>query len=299
MMEKKIDITSTAIEKGIDLIKDFLDKLISPAIEETGLLIKDKAASWRFNNQLKALGKAKEKCEQYNISTKVISFKLLFPLLEYAGLEDDEVMQDKWANLLTNMVDSEQNINNHVFPYILSQISRNEFELLEMVYRSKIERKEKFTKELSEFMLTKDSDIQHLELRLEEIKNTVASQQPNSTNRWSYHTDSMNLREGIRKINKREKEIKDSINRAEIIPYSLEEYEFANLIRLGLVKVVPKPYAYMTSHRIQNDPQSEYLEIMDMPIEISIEDEDLIMTELGELFIIACNDKIVKNNKPA
>ena len=34
----------------------------------------------------------------------------------------------EWAILLGNMVDSEQNIENHVFPYILSQISSNEFE---------------------------------------------------------------------------------------------------------------------------------------------------------------------------
>lgn len=41
-MDNKIDISSTAIEKGIDFAKDFLDKLIGPSIEETGLLIKDR-----------------------------------------------------------------------------------------------------------------------------------------------------------------------------------------------------------------------------------------------------------------
>jgi hypothetical protein len=38
MSDKKIDITSTAIEKGLDIAKDFLDKLIIPTVEETGLL---------------------------------------------------------------------------------------------------------------------------------------------------------------------------------------------------------------------------------------------------------------------
>ena len=80
-MGKRFDITSTAVEKGIDLVKDFLDKLISPAVEETGLLIKDKAASWRFKNQLSALAKAKAQCEKHNISTKVISFKVLFKII--------------------------------------------------------------------------------------------------------------------------------------------------------------------------------------------------------------------------
>ena len=62
-----------------------------------------------------------------NIPTKIISLKLLCPLLDYSALEEDEVLQDKWATLLGNMVDSEQNIENHVFPYILSQISKQNF----------------------------------------------------------------------------------------------------------------------------------------------------------------------------
>ena len=53
MSENKINITSTALEKGIDLAKEFLDKLISPAIQETGLLISDQISRFRFNNQLK------------------------------------------------------------------------------------------------------------------------------------------------------------------------------------------------------------------------------------------------------
>lgn len=54
-MQNKIDITSTAIEKGIDLAKNFLDKLIMPAVEETGLLIKDKVTMWKFNNEVRML----------------------------------------------------------------------------------------------------------------------------------------------------------------------------------------------------------------------------------------------------
>ena len=51
-MEKKIDITSTALEKGVDVAKSFLDKLIMPAIEEVGLLMKDHVTMWKFKNQI-------------------------------------------------------------------------------------------------------------------------------------------------------------------------------------------------------------------------------------------------------
>jgi len=106
-MENKLDITSTAVEKGIDLAKDFLGKLILPSIEETGLLLQDKVTLWRFNNQVKMLNKAQAICEKNNIKPKTISLKLLCPLLDYTGLEENEILQDKWANLLTNMIDSE------------------------------------------------------------------------------------------------------------------------------------------------------------------------------------------------
>ncbi len=34
-----MDVASTSIEKGLDLIKDFLSKLIGPSIEEVGLIL--------------------------------------------------------------------------------------------------------------------------------------------------------------------------------------------------------------------------------------------------------------------
>ena len=49
---KKNDLTSTAIEKGIDLAKEFLDKLLMPAVETTGLLISERISLFRFNNQV-------------------------------------------------------------------------------------------------------------------------------------------------------------------------------------------------------------------------------------------------------
>ncbi len=100
-MEKKINITSTALEKGIDIAKDFLDKLVMPAIEETGLLLRDQVTLWKFKNQVTMLNKARLFCEKNNISTKQISLKLLCPLLAYSGIEEDEVLQDKWAILLS------------------------------------------------------------------------------------------------------------------------------------------------------------------------------------------------------
>ena len=51
--DAKVDISSTAIEKGIDIAKSFVDKLVLPSVEELGLLVRDQMSYWRFSNQVR------------------------------------------------------------------------------------------------------------------------------------------------------------------------------------------------------------------------------------------------------
>lgn len=138
-MSKELNIKSSTVEKGLELAKDFLGKLISPTIEEVGLLISDNIKFLRFKNQVKILLKAKDYVEKNNISLKEIPIKILVPLLEKASLEDEEKLQDKWSNMLVNMVDSETNFQNQIFPHILSQLSLGEYEALQGVLRKENE----------------------------------------------------------------------------------------------------------------------------------------------------------------
>ncbi|WP_348945219.1 Abi-alpha family protein [Chitinibacter sp. FCG-7] len=164
-----IDFSSKTVECGIDIVKNFVDKLVLPPIEELGLLVRDQISYWRFNNQVKILNKAKILCEDNNISIKAITPKLLCPYLENASLEDDEALQDKWANLLVNMVDSQQNIQNHVFPYILSQLSKDEFELLEASLLDKEARVSSLEEELSNFIENRATMEHNLRSKIEAL----------------------------------------------------------------------------------------------------------------------------------
>jgi hypothetical protein len=134
MGDNKIDITSSIAEKGIDSVKGFLEKLVGSTLEETGLLLGDKVRIYRLKNQIKMLSKTKQICEENNISIKQVSMKTMLPLLEYASLEDDENIQQKWANLLTNYVDSKKNLESSIFPYLLNQLSGEELEMIERLY---------------------------------------------------------------------------------------------------------------------------------------------------------------------
>jgi len=129
--EKDLNIKSSTIEKGLDLAKEFLGKLISPTIEEIGLLAGDQIKYIRFKNQVKILLKARNYVQEKHINIKEVPIKILVPLLEMASLEENEDLQDKYAAMLANMIDSESNLQNQIFPYLLSQISIEEFEAVQ------------------------------------------------------------------------------------------------------------------------------------------------------------------------
>lgn len=295
---KKIDITSTAIEKGIDIAKNFVDKLIIPSIEETGLLIKEQVTFWKFKNQVKMLNKAKAYCDKHKVNPKTISLKLLCPLLDYSALEEDDELQDKWAILLSNMVDSEQNIQNHVFPYILSQISSNEFALLDNVFKDKLKRQETLSKELEEFLRNKPEIIKHLELQIAELKGQISAKKESGSNRYDYSVWDLE-----KKKNALEREIKSYSSKESLINFrlrqpeeiaisELKEYELSNLIRLGLAKFIQRPYANSQTLEIPYDKDEDYYGYLKVDLDIDVDaEEEYILTELGELFIEACSEK--------
>jgi len=300
MSENKINLTSTALEKGIDLVKDFLDKLIAPAIQETGLLISDQISNFRFNNQLKMLSRAREKCIKAGINPKTISFKILCPLLEGASFEEDNEMIDVWASLLSNLVDSEQNIENHIFPYLLSQISKQEWHALKTSY---IEYKEG-QKELDL--------IPSLEEEYKELENKM--QNESKERKGGISED--RLREAEIELLKIKSNLKSKIDSIKKFKYEKpelnyklisEEYQYSNLFRLGLINKKPNYYASLeypkegllseierkrSSH---NDDIYEYhnikLNLDNVTINVEEDGEENFLTDLGLVFIKSCLDK--------
>jgi Abortive infection alpha len=295
----KLDVSSTAIEKGIDVAKDFAEKLVLPSIQELGLLVKDQISYWRFSNQVKILNKAKLICDKHNISIKAIPPKLLCPYLEYASLEEDPEIQESWATLLVNMVDSRQNIQNHVFPYILSQLSKDEFNILNNVFNEKMQRVSDLRRDLSTFLASRPQIEQDLQSQLPALQEKLKEFPPG--NQYTYAIESYEIRSKIRGIgreinslNFKEASIKRKISAPQIIPeQSVKEFEMANIIRLGLAKVVYEASAGTHSIEIPGGEPDSYRSI-DFDIQVDT-DTKTILTELGELFMDACR---TKNSQP-
>jgi len=280
----KLDVSSTALEKGIDLAKSFLDKLIMPSIEETGLLLQEKVTYWKFKNQVKILNKAQDYCVKNGISPKSISLKLLCPLLDNAALEEDEYLQRKWSVLLGNMVDSQQNIENHVFPFLLGQISKNELLKLEENHSVNDERHSILVMELSDYRIQKKPEKELIKKQISELSNTDNSLEFKRT-KWR-------LESKLRAIKLREDQIlADSVKVIPIDEKKIEEFEIYNLIRLGVITNISRHYGYTGNIEIPNRPEDDYIQISDIDVQIEKDFDEYIITELGSLFIKACREK--------
>ena len=293
-MSNEFNIKSSTVEKGLELAKDFLGKLITPAVEETGLLIKDQVTFWRFKNQVKILNKAEIYCEKHNIKPKKISFKLLTPLLENSSLEEDEVLQDKWAILLSNLVDSDQNIENHVFPYILGQISKKEFLFIEKLLferkhlelmQSEIDKDSTVIKEIIHFIRVNYSKIEQIK---ENNINDIEIAKLKRQNR-------MKRRGLLALISKRRKNIREVLKHVIEEKDKLEKFELSNLSRLGLIKekqeTIAKPYTLEIPGKIERE--QEFLDdVFSIDLDIKLESTTHhLLTELGELLLKVCSEK--------
>ena len=107
---KEIDLKSSTIDKALDLAKDFLQTLIGPSVGELGQFFADKVKVWRLKNQINTLGKVQKIIKEKNIEPKQINLKILLPYLDAVSLEEDEKLQDIWANLLVNYIDPTKNL---------------------------------------------------------------------------------------------------------------------------------------------------------------------------------------------
>tara|TARA_R110002020_G_scaffold464747_2_gene685772 strand:- start:152 stop:901 length:750 start_codon:yes stop_codon:yes gene_type:complete len=249
-MTNELNIKSSTIEKGLDLIKDFTQKLIGPSIEEVGLLMSDTIRYFRFKNQVDILVKAQEYVKNKKIDVKEIPTKILVPLLENASLEEDEKMQDKWAFMIGNLADSEQNLQNQIFPYLLNQISLDEYNHL-LKFRRKEEEFIKQSNELSEMKGKKNSLF------------------------------SIEKRELYRKVTQARQE--------GFYIAGVEDYEYSNLQRLGLLKLMP-PKIIINELQIEHNGYEES-KFYPIDAEYETDDDGYRLTPLGFEFLSACEEK--------
>lgn len=115
----------------------WLERFFGPAAEQVGAMLGDwlqeKRELMQKNRRAVALKVERIMIEE-DVEPREISSKVLLPILEGSSLEDDEKLQDMWANLFVNYVDSSNLSINISYPGILRQISSNEAHFLNHLY---------------------------------------------------------------------------------------------------------------------------------------------------------------------
>ena len=197
---------------------------------------------------------------------------------------------------------SEQNIENHVFPYLLSQISENEFLFLEETYLKKCERINKYTLKLKVYLEEKPILENKINKRIDELKTEIEQiklKEEIRTNNVSFNPKTWKLSDeireqekGLRNLKHEEHTIKGEIYRYEnALIEELQEFEVSNLIRLGVIKEeqINIPTTQTLEIPKDNDGWSDYLTV---DVDIDVESElSCHLTELGDLFMKACTLK--------
>jgi hypothetical protein len=130
-----MDVNIKALDNLTSAAKEFLQKVITPPLEELGLLVADQVKLYRFKNQVAILNKAEAFLKEKGVKTRKVSLKILTPLLEESSLEEEETLQNKWAALLANTVAENSKLDTTLYSHVLSQLTQKDAELFEIVYK--------------------------------------------------------------------------------------------------------------------------------------------------------------------
>lgn len=260
---------------GLNLPKQILDKtdkflstIFGPAAKEIGEFYADKIRYKRLKNQIGIFEKSIALMEQNNLSPKQLNLKTLVPLLEHSSLEEDELLQTKWANLIANIASSPEVGLDPKLIKTLSQMSSLEAKVLDYTY---------------EFFL---NERQLVFNRSKEYK-------------WSPYKNLEQI--SLDRIRIRKDTLKKRFELSE--EYTLICIE--NLVSLGLVKYVEPDIQIeddgTTGNLETRDPKGEKEVVLDIDLSANYhQSDDINITMYGKYFIQKCRitmtEKINKQN---
>jgi hypothetical protein len=114
---------------------DLIYALCGPAFTEYGLAWGDSAKIFRLRRLKRLLEKTQQQINENGVKPGAVKFSILNDIMNHGSAEDDDDLQDRWANLLANAADSlhESNVEPS-FPEILRQISKHEALFLDELY---------------------------------------------------------------------------------------------------------------------------------------------------------------------
>ena len=123
---------NTTVVKTFQGVEGFLRSVCVPALDEVGLLLKDKIRYWRLNNVLRILEKAKGKLEFKDDQLQIQAHpRVALSIIENGSLNDNDEVQELWAGLFaSSCTTSGQDDENLIFVDLLKQLTVAEARIL-------------------------------------------------------------------------------------------------------------------------------------------------------------------------
>lgn len=135
------DDASGGILKPTADLTESLRKLIAPfsdpVLKELGEYVAGRIRFIHFKRSLKVLEKAKHVLDERGIRPKAVNLKVLVPILESAGLEDNDDLIEMWAGLLASAASEGEILPS--FVGILSELSPSQARILDYIYTNQKE----------------------------------------------------------------------------------------------------------------------------------------------------------------
>ena len=132
--------TQALIEGGMKPFSDLIRTVLGPAAEEAGAMFQEHVRSYRIQRQIRLWAQTQKALEALGVKPRQVPLRLLAPIIENASVEDDDDLQDIWANLLANAAGSEGVAEVHPsFPGILKDFTPQDAKFLDSLYGSALQ----------------------------------------------------------------------------------------------------------------------------------------------------------------
>jgi hypothetical protein len=112
-----------------ETVRKLIAPFLEPVLSEAGLYVAEKIRFVRFQNSLRVLERASQLLANYGINPKAVDLKLLVPILEGAGLEDNDDLIEKWSGLLASAASGGEVLP--AFARILGELGPDEAKILD------------------------------------------------------------------------------------------------------------------------------------------------------------------------
>src|SRR2546423_1007898 len=138
---KAVQEVAKATRTGIEATQQlggFVSRIINEPIETVVEILNDKLKFMRAERQLRLADRWLETLKERKIqgALRIVPPKLALPIIENASLEEDDELQDLWANLLASAVDP--NYNGQIrsaFIDIIKQLEVVDVHILDVMFK--------------------------------------------------------------------------------------------------------------------------------------------------------------------